>query len=269
MSGRIIRPRALSLDPGGASALPIEGGASCATLPAADFAGVIGFRAATTHARGARDEDPVRSGARRRPPRSTQAHTGAEMTDLTIRVGTTVIAIGHLCAELTALSHFDATQPSIGAMDGACFEQVRIGRYRLSVAIDRQFFRTHDTHDKLCAACVSAAPRAVLRAPQSQPQSHPQPRSRSRDVGAAAAVDGGGPVLTTIVKSLRWVGKPYPGATLDHHVLTLPGVGRLYFGEMLVSGATRRLTMLRLALDGAVVGDVACCEVEAGGAWHR
>ena len=192
------------------------------------------------------------------------------------------ISVGTLKAELTALCAYDAQQPSIGAMDGACFEQVRIGRHRLAVVIDRQFFRTYDTHAKLCALAEAPAakgrPRALLSAPRVRGV-EPSPAGEAganavgetamNAVGEAAINDEASPLLTTIVKRLRWVGRPYPGATIDHHVLAIPGVGRIYFGEMVVSGATRRLTMMRFALDGAVGLDAACCEVEAGGSWHR
>lgn len=259
LSGRIMAPTPTWLDPGGASALPVEGGVSTASIPESDFAGIIHFKGAATHAQGDRHETPVRSGARRTPPRSTQAHTGADVWGLTVKAGAVAVTVGSLCAELTALCDYNAQQPSIGTMDGACFDDVRIGRHRLIVTIDRRFFKTHDTHDKLCALCdaphARRAPRAVLSGP------------RSRGAGDLAVTHA--PIVTTIVKSMRWQGRPFPRASIDHHVLTLPGVGQIYFGEMLVSGNTRRLTMMRVAFAGPVAVEAACCEVEAGGTWHR
>lgn len=254
LSGRVVRPTSTWLDVGAASALPVEGGASRATLPATDFNGVIAFQRADTHAQGDAHEEPSLRGPRRKPPHSTQAHTGVEVRGLAVG-GRVRMTARRVCAELTALCMLDARQPSIGAMDGARFEGLAFGRHRLSVTIDRRFFRTHDTHDKLCAACEAPRarqlPRAVLRAPQ--PRGHEDHR----------------PLVTTIVKSVRWLGRPYPRASIDGHVLTIPGFGQVYFGEMLISAHSRRLTMLRFALDGDVVMDAACCEVEAGGAWYR
>lgn len=255
LSGRVHRPQPGWIETAGASALPVEGGISRALLPATDLAGVIRFASASTHAQGEADEEPVLRGPRRKAPSCTHAHTGAEIRGLAVG-GRLQLTARRIRAELTALCPLETHQPSIGAMDGAAFDGIAVGRHRLSVTIDRRFFRTHDTHDKLCALCEApharALPRAVLHAPV-----------RERGHGHA------GPAIATIVKSLRWIGRPFPKARLDGHVATIPGFGRVYFGEMLVSGHTRRLTMLRFELDGEVSLDAACCEVEAGGAWAR
>ncbi|MGE3508618.1 MAG: hypothetical protein AB7N65_07015 [Vicinamibacterales bacterium] len=257
LSGRVIRPEEAWLDIAGASALPVEGGISRASIPATTLAGVIGFQRAETYAQGELDEVPVLSGPRRRPPNDIHAHTGAEVRGLSVG-GRIKMTAARVRAELTALCPLHTHQPSIGAMEGARFEGVAFGKHRLAIAIDRQFFRNHDTHDKLCAACVDAGhhgpPRAVLRAPR--------PRNQARD-------EYDGPLVATIVKSMRWVDRPYPRASIEGHSVVIPGFGRVHFGEMLVSGPTRRLTMLRFALDGDVVMDAACCEVEAGGTWVR
>jgi hypothetical protein len=253
LSGRVIRPAPTVIDVGAASALPVAGGISRSRVAAADFAGVIGFDSAETHAQGEAREAPVLRGPRRKPPESTEAHTGAEVRGFSAG-GAVRMTVRRIRAELTAVCALAEHQPSIGAMDGASFAGVAFGRYRLSVVIDRRFFRDHDTHDKVCSACAQprgrskSLPRAVLSAPP------------AGDPGA---------ISTTIVKGLRWLDRPHPRSRIDGHVLTIQGFGKVHFGEMVVSGHTRRLTMLRLELDGDVVLDAACCEVEAGGAWCR
>ncbi len=253
LTGHVHRPADVWIDVGGASALPANGGVSRNTTGKSDFGGVIGFDSADTHAQGAIHEPKAARRAKAPPDPASEAHTGAEVRGL--RVGGRVrLTAKRVRAELTALCACHDAQPSIGAMDDALFEGVAFGRYQLTVAINRAFFREHDTHAKLCAACAdparAAGPRAVL----------------------APGVDAAQPpssLLTTIVKSIRWKDKPYPRATIDRHVVTVPGFGRVFFGEMLVTGPTRRLTMLRFALDAEVVLDGACCEVEAGGIWYR
>lgn len=257
ISGRLHRPVEAWLDIGGASVLPVGGGASRAAVGATDFGGVVAFRRATTHAQGephAAGRAP-RSGVRAPVAEPTSlAHAGAEIRDLRVGAAVRFTAV-HVRAELTARCACSATQPSIGAMDGAFFDGIAIGRHRLSVTVNRRFFERHDTHDKLCAVCEAPAGRSPLRAVVPRPDAH----------------DHGGdhPLLTTIVRGLRWLDRPYPRATIDGHVLTIPSLGRIHFGEMLTSGPTRRLTMLRFELSGDVALDAACCEVEAGGAWHR
>jgi hypothetical protein len=175
-------------------------------------------------------------------------------------------------AELSASCHLHAHQPSIGAMGGVRFVGVAFGTYGLSVSIDRRFFERHDTHEKLCAVCeahASGTPRAVLRGPLRRDDQGPTGRRARHAYEAHDHAGGSEPLLTTIVKRLRWAGRPFPKSTLEGHVATIPGFGRVYFGEMVVSGHARRLTMLRFDLDGDVSMDAACCEVEAGGAWCR
>ncbi len=267
VSGRLQRPRAVWLQAGGASTLPVNGGSSSATVRRHRFGDVLGFQSGSTHAEGGAHVHAGKGRGRAayreltlderatHHDHTSHAHTGAEMRRLFVDGGRVRLTARSLRAELTALCGCDEKQPSIGALDRAVFDGIAFGRHALRVAVDHAFFRGHDTHAKLCAVCTGAArataPRAVLSAPR------------------ARSVSGDSAVLTTIVKNLRWEGRPYPGATIDRHSVSIPGFGQVFFGEMIVKGATRRLTMLRLELDGAVALHGACCEVEAGGAWVR
>jgi hypothetical protein len=253
LTGHVHRPSDVWLDVGGVSSLPVNGGASSATLARQDFGGVVAFEAATTHAQGVPHEAKSRRRGAYDEPVS-QAHTGAEVRGLQIGTGRLRMTATRLRAELTALCPCHETQPSIGAMDGASIEGVAFGGHRLTVAIDRRFFKDHDTHDKLCEACLR------------------QGRKTRRAVGFTPIAEGEtnpAALHTTIVKNLRWNGRPFPKATIDGHVVTIPKFGRVFFGELTVTGPTRRLTMVRFALDGDVVVEGACCEVEAGGTWCR
>src|SRR5262245_19255559 len=154
LTGHVHRPSDVWLDVGGVSSLPVSGGASSATLARQDFGGVVAFESAATHAQGVPHEAPSRRrrGAYDEPV--SQAHTGAEVRGLQIGAGRLRMTATRLRAELMALCPCHATQPSIGAMDNASIEGVAFGGHRLTVSIDRSFFRDHDTHDKLCAACL-------------------------------------------------------------------------------------------------------------------
>ena len=254
LSGHVHRPTDLQLDVTGASALPITGGISSTTMGPTDIGGIVGFDWATTHAQGADHESKATRRSAKAADPTSQAHAGAEVRGLRVGSGRTRMTAARVRAELTALCSCHATQPSIGAMDGASFEGVAFGPHTLSIAIDRVFFREHDTHDKLCAACRDlkpAASRTVVAAFD----------AHNDEVPAA--------LQTSIVKSIRWTGRPFPKATIDRHVVSVPGFGQVAFGELMVTGATRRLTMLRFSLDAAILLHGACCEVEAGGTWHR
>jgi hypothetical protein len=215
ISGHLHRPADVWVDVG-ASALPTEGGVSNTTMPGRDFGGVIGFDAARTRARGStRQVLPARAktGRTRPPTPPSEAHVEVEIDGLYIG-GPIRMTASRICAQLTARCACAAEQPSIAVLDGACCEGIAFGGHRLSVAIDRAFFRSHDTQKKMAAACSGrhgATARKRLLAPPAS--------------GSAGAAGSSGS-LTTIVKSLRWTGQPYPGATLDRHVVTIPGFGR-------------------------------------------
>lgn len=254
LSGHVAAPADASLDAGCASALPVNGGLSRAKIGRRTFGGVVTLAAASTHAQG--DTRP----ARRSPARSrkagaeapSQAHVGADVRGLRVGGGAVRLTATRVRAELTALCAPDAEQPSIGAMDGALFQGMAFGRYPFQVTIDRAFFRQYDTHAKLRAAASalpgSGGPHAAR--------------------AAAAAGTPQAPAVLNIVKRIRWTTRPFPKATIDDNVVTIPGFGRVFFGELIVTGGTRRLTMLRFELDGAVALHGACCEVEAGGTWR-
>lgn len=274
ISGRLLRPSKIWLG-AGASALPVEGGKSEVTLKPGkgEFGGVVGFGRASTHAQGVPHKALPGTGRRAAADPTSHAHAGAEVQKLFVGRGVRMTA-ARVRAELTALCPCAALQPSIGHMEGAFFEGITFGRHRLSVTINRKFFQTHDTHDKLCALCDAtrgrALPRAVLSAPSAQRPSRPAARTEDERRRVHDDHDGyHAPILTTIVKNLRWVGRPYPRSTVDGHTVSIPGFGQVYFGEMVITGPTRRLTMLRFELDGDVVLRGACCEVEAGGSWQR
>lgn len=254
LSGRVERPRRLWLDAGAASVLPANGGISNTEAGRTDFGGVVGFGAGATHAEGAAHHHDGKGGApaghSHKALIASHAHTGADVARLFVDSGRVRMTARRVRAELTALCPCESKQPSIGELDGASFDGIAFGRYKLKVTLDRKLFRDHDTHDKLCQlARAKDAHHAILAAP------------RSREASA--------PLLTTIVKRLQWEGRPFPGATIDRHAVTVPGFGTVFFGELVAKGATRRLTMVRFELEGTVAAHGACCEVEAGGAWVR
>jgi hypothetical protein len=251
LSGHLHQQRDVELDLGG-SALPLGGGQSCHRLTDQSFGDVISFVSAETHAHGAAHDHAESDADASATTPPAQAVVGVDFRGLLLATRP-ALRVKRIAAALTAHCDCDSAEPSMGTLDDARYEGVAVDDYRLSVSINRAFFNAHDTLSKLAAAPARARPRAAGRGPVLAPP----------DNGSAR------PMLTTIVKSLRWLKEPFPGATIDGHVLSIPGLGRIFFGEMLVSGPTRRLTMLRFELTGDVVFDGACCEVETGGNWRR
>jgi hypothetical protein len=71
-----------------------------------------------------------------------------------------------------------------------------------------------------------------------------------------------GYVLTSIVKSIRWRKRTFPG---NH--LRLKGFGSLYFGELLMNENNRRLTMVRFELGSFMGASAAAVESDPNGDW--
>jgi hypothetical protein len=122
--------------------------------------------------------------------------------------------------------------------------------YVLAVDIERDLFRDNDTFSKVAVASRDAAFR----------------RSFGHALHGAAVPDGNGKPGTmqgTIVKPLVWKGQEFPGSTIDAdrpNTVSIPGFGRVYFGEITVAPESRRLTMVQVVLGSPIGGDVACAD---------
>ncbi len=112
--------------------------------------------------------------------------------------------------------------------------------YSLVVGIDRDVFQTRHTFSALTAAPGGSALRRA-------------------DDGAMHG---------TIVKPLTWKGPEFPGSTIDTDqpgAVSVPGFGRVYFGEIAMAPQLRRLTMVRVALGSPIGGDFGCVDVMDNG----
>lgn len=76
------------------------------------------------------------------------------------------------------------------------------------------------------------------------------------------------PILTTIVKSVRWKNKVPPTAAIEGHTVRIKEFGRVFFGEMLVEADARRLTLMRLRLGSPEGGMVDFADVQTNGSWY-
>jgi hypothetical protein len=111
--------------------------------------------------------------------------------------------------------------------------------YVLSVGLAKDVFDTHDTF-----SAITAAPAAAL------------------------ALSDDGTAHGTVVKPLSWKGHEFPGAAIDPghpNTVSIPGFGRVSFGEITITPQSRRLTMVRLDLGSPIGGDCACADVMDNG----
>lgn len=268
IGGRIVRPSDVLLESGVASSLTVAGGRSSARAPSTRFGDWVSFAAAATSAEGLFDD--VKQQIERTYHRvredtlTTSTRVSAEVTSLVIE-GKPRLTVKRLHASMTSKSPTGSGEPAIAVGSETAIDGAEIGGHGLIVELAVPLFQRYDTRSKLLAAADD--PRFV---------------KESGDCLFMKASFGGTPVppqgrlvhscgttYATIVKSIRWAGEPYPGATIDHHSVTVPDFGIMFFGELLVTDISRRLTMLRLELGSPVGGDVACAEVESNGTWSN
>jgi hypothetical protein len=74
-----------------------------------------------------------------------------------------------------------------------------------------------------------------------------------------------GVIFDTIVKKMRWNGTPPEGAVIRRNVVVWKDVGRIHFGEILLSDHSRRLTMFRAQLGSPMEGVFAMGDAETNG----
>jgi hypothetical protein len=74
-----------------------------------------------------------------------------------------------------------------------------------------------------------------------------------------------GPIVATIVTGLEWAGKAPEGTEILNNRLTISGLGRIYFGEIILDENSRRVTLLRFELGSPNGGDASACEAATNG----
>jgi hypothetical protein len=267
LGGRLVRPKDIVLDPKCASALPVTGGRTSSKIKGASFGKFISFGSAFTSAEGFLDDTKkavaVSRGLAERESASTSTAVRAEITKLV--VGDTVkLTVKRMVGALSARSAPVGQETSVKVHSDSSIEGVAVGGHGLIIELSPSLFQRCDTCAKLLAETAAPSPSFA--------KAHARQLFAPAAPGGADAAGGhdhgdGVPMHGTIVKSIRWAGTPYPGATIDGHVVTVPDFGTIYFGEVAVQKMSRRLTMMRLDLGSPVGGDAAFADVQDNGTW--
>jgi hypothetical protein len=264
--GRIVRPEDVVFEMPGASALPVTGGRSVSRIPRTDFKGFASFESASTLAEGLIDD---RDGAvaltnhqvREDSLRMT-TRVQAELRQLTVG-RTPRLQVRHLNAELRAHSPGVSGEPSIvpGDID---VDGVTINGVPLRVELDLDIFKRYDTHAKLLGAMDD--PKFV-RSHGAQLfltthfDNYPPPPPGGWRVPSCETI------YATLVKKIEWQDKPAPDTQIDHHSVVVKDFGKIFFGEILISPYSRRLTLLRLELGSDSGGSGGGPDVDVNGSW--
>lgn len=270
LSGLIYVPATTAVEVDcGSSALGITGGRARSELRDRTFADAVRVASATTFAEGVFDDE--------RLARAVVSHKARqeELTaTTTVRAELTGLSIGNnegpfltarrIRAGLISRSPGASGEPRIAPERGTGFTDVKIDDYGLAISLNLRLFQAADTHAKLLT--VADNPRLLQSArcnlalgtrPEGQPVPK-RPRLLSSD----------GTIYTSIVREIRWVGKPFPGATIEDHTVVVPDFGRIFFGELRISRVQRRLTMVRCDLGSPLRGYVGGGDVGSNGSWY-
>jgi hypothetical protein len=181
---------------------------------------VLSVASASTFAEGLFD-DPAKWGETLCTHRSEDSHTAsmrvsAEVRGFTVTADTT-FTVKRVKGGFVAKSAQGGGEPTIALDEDTVVEGAALGGYKLIVEVNKKLFQSVNTLSKL----RTASPAGRL-------------------------VESGGKIFGTIIQSIRWANKPYPGAVIDCNAIKLPNCGEIYFGEIYISKHARRLTMLRL-----------------------
>jgi hypothetical protein len=74
-----------------------------------------------------------------------------------------------------------------------------------------------------------------------------------------------GPIVCTFVTGLSWDAAVPEGVEILNNRVTIPGLGRLYFGEIVIDDKYQRVSLLRFELGSNVGGCATACEASHNG----
>jgi hypothetical protein len=265
--GRIVRPKDIVLEAGGASALLVTGGRSVAQLTRTQFDDFFEVESANTVAEGFFEDTAAFIEVTHR-----RAHEQALVAVSRARTEVNGLAVGRkprltikrIRAELTNRSAGHSGQPSIRIGKDTAIDGISIEGHRLVVDLNTGPFIRHDTHAKLLAAVDD--PAFVTKSGETLFMSK-RFGAEPKAPAFQRLIRTGATLYATIVKSIRWDGKPFPKSEIHDNMVVLPRFGRVFFGELLITEISRRLTMVRMALGSDAGGAVSAGDVETNGGW--
>jgi hypothetical protein len=270
IGGRVVRPSDLIIDSTVTSSLTVVGGRSRERAGPARFGEWVGFASASTSAEGLFDDVQRQIdftfGKIPEDALTSSTRVNVDVTGLSIGGDKPKLTVKHLHAALNSKSPTGSGEPSIALGSETVIEGAAIDGHLLAIELAVPVFQQHDTRSKLLTAADD--PKFVNESGECLYMKQPTP-------GAVAPTAGrvpygtGGTIFATIVKSIKWAGDPIAGVTFDQNAVIVPDLGKVFFGELLITSLSRRLTMVRVELGSLIGGVVACGEVETNGAWSN
>ena len=266
--GRFVRPDDVTLDTPAASSLPVVGGRSASTIEGEEarrfnerFKGHLSFAAASTLAEGRFDDRAqaieLTHGRVREEALAISTRVRAEIKTLTVGHDQR-LRVGRMVAELRSKNPRDVGEPPIAVGDLA-IEDLTIDGFRLKIVLDSSVFNEFDTQSKLLGRAA--------KADFAKKYGH-QVFMRPGNAGRGPTGLRRGHLHGTLVTKIDWDGEVNPRATIvGNHVVVVKDFGKIFLGEILVSGGARRVTLLRLELGSNGGGGAGGPDVDINGTY--
>jgi hypothetical protein len=267
IGGRIVKPKDIVIDTPAASSLSAAGGRSTSKASKGSFGDLVRFGSASTFAEGLFD-DPAKwidtlCGDLSEDTLTTTTKVSAEVRDIAVNAKAAFTA-KRIKGGFVAHSARGSGEPTIALDDDTSFDGVAIGGFKLVVELNTKLFQQYNTLSKLRTAADD--PKFVKQSGAGLFMTADVP-GRTTASPAGRFVESAGRIYGTIVKSIKWADKPYPGAEIDGNVITIPECGQLVFGEIYISALCRRLMMLRLEFCCPQPMMMMCADTEDNGSW--
>ncbi len=175
------------------------------------------------------------------------------------------LSIGWVGGQLISFSGKPGDEPSVKIVPKkTSIDEVVIDGFPLKVTLNKSLFEQLDTFSKVQTASADATfmqdtKDCLFR----------EARPTARADGSTGAVRPETVILGTMVGELAWGRRgKHPTATLTRHGVIVPDFGTVYFGEILMSPESRRVTMVRVKFGSPVGGYYACSEYDQNGGWY-
>jgi hypothetical protein len=263
--GRIVRPTDIVLEAGGASALTVAGGRSRWQSKRVRFGEFFRIGSASTFAEGLFDSlkqaVDVTNKRVKEETLTSVTTVSAEVRDLLVGEHPT-LQVKRVRGSLIARNPGASGEPPIRFGPETSIEGVSIDGYKLVIELNTRPFQQQDTYSKVLVA--SGDPKFVRRQGRALLMTPP---TGGRAAVPSRLIQSDGTIYASIVKSITWANKPYPGAVIDQHTVRVPELGRIFFGELLISRTARRATMIRLELGSHMGGWGGIIDIGANGTW--
>ncbi|NOT87472.1 MAG: hypothetical protein HOP03_04745 [Lysobacter sp.] len=260
MGGRIVSPVCDNIDAQGTCVLPPMGGFASTSVGRFDYRNIVGFERATSTVSGQKvTHEGITSG----DTLVTVAIEGLNILD--------VITADRVVARMTSTNAERKNGSDPEALPfGSHFENLRIGGVPIELSPYPQLVSEEtSTYQKLVRACLRRCDSSecvpFMYSSGAPIDDNEIPEDHFSDVLKTTSDR----TLLAPLFNLKEIQSALPAGCTPSgmHGIAIPGFGVAYFGEYLITRASRRLTMLRIELGCPITGRIMCANVDSNGHW--